>query len=147
MLQTTNVCGESERAQERDCHHLSHGKLARGSKGGSGRATLTCGALACCGQLEYGTAARSHAHSGTLHVIFGKLKHVNMREAEGEGRGSVKLSRLPFACGSAWRCAGMSASVVVARGTSSDEYVAKGARKYNSKRTAPQQQASRPEMS
>ena len=102
---------------------------------------MTCGALACCGQLEYGTAARSHAHSGTLHVIFGKLKHVNMREAEGEDRGSAKLSRLPFACGSAWRCAGMSASVLVVRGTSSDEYVAKGARKYNSKRTAPQQQA------
>lgn len=129
MLPTTSVCEESARTQERDRHHLNHGKLARGSKGWSGRATLTCGALACDGQPEYGTTARSHAHSGTLHVMFGKLRHVNMRVAEGEDRGSAKLSRLPFACGSAWKCAGISASVLVARGTISDEYVAKGARK------------------
>ena len=78
--------------------------------------TLTCGDLACCGQPENGTAARSHDHSGTLHVAFWKLRHLYMLEAEGEDfasgedRGSAELL---FACGSAKRCAGMSASVSV----------------------------------
>lgn len=99
-----------------------------------------CGSLACCGQPEYGMAARSHAHSGTLHVIFWKVKHLNMREAAGEDLGSVKLSKLPSACGSGWRYAGMIASVLVAQETISNVHIAKGARKQEN--TAMRQQAS-----
>ena len=89
-------------------HFVIHGKRMQEE---GGRATLTCGAAACCGHPEYGTTiAFSHARSGTLHVALFHLRHLRMHEA-GEHRGPPEI---PSACRLAGKRAGMSASVWVA---------------------------------